>query len=152
MKLKIYCENFDDEWHLKNKNDMSFTYLPDKFLWKEVNKVQYQEVFQTADIKARLEDINKQLETDSVKVQTLVDSLTEVMVSAGNKSLVKKSFRPSKKKIRRANKKWYDKDCVTLLRELNTKKNAFNRNVSNDNLRIRYYRKYKEYKKLVKYK
>ena len=31
-------------------------------------------------------------------------------------------------------------------------KNAFNRNVSNDNLRIRYYRKYKEYKKLVKYK
>ena len=31
-------------------------------------------------------------------------------------------------------------------------KNAFNRNVSNDNLHIRYYRKYKEYKKLVKYK
>ena len=81
-----------------------------------------------------------------------MDSLTEVMVSAGNKSLVKKSFRPTKKKIRKANKKWYDKDCVTLLRELNTMKNAFNRNVSNDNLRIRYYRKYKEYKKLVKYK
>ena len=101
--LKIYCENFDDECHLKNKNDLSFTYLPDNFLWKEVNKVQYQEVFQTADIKARLADIDKQLEA-SVNVQTLVDSLTEVMVSAGNKSLVKKSFRPTKKKIRKANK------------------------------------------------
>ena len=48
MKLKIYCENLADEWYLKNKNDLSFTYLPDNFLWKEVNKVQYQEVFQTA--------------------------------------------------------------------------------------------------------
>ena len=131
---------------------MSFTYLPDKFLWKKVNKVQYQEVFQTADFKARLADINKQLHADNINVQTMVDSLTEVMVLAGNKSLVKKSFRPTKKRIRKTNKTWYDKDCVTLLRELNTMKNAFNRNVSNDNLRIRYYRKYKEYKKLVKYK
>ena len=98
MKLKIYCENFVDEWHLKNKNDLSFTYLPDNFLWKEVNKVQYQEVFQTADIKARLADINKQLEADSVNVQTLVDSLTDVMVLAGNKSLVKNLLdRPKRK-------------------------------------------------------
>ena len=37
MKLNIYCENFADEWHHKNKNDLSFTYLPDKFIWKEVN-------------------------------------------------------------------------------------------------------------------
>ena len=99
MKLKIYCENFADEWHLKNENDLSFTYLPDKILWKEVNKVQYQEVFQTADIKARLADINKQLHADNVNVQTMVDSLTEVMVLAGNKSLVKNLLDRPKRKL-----------------------------------------------------
>ena len=74
------------------------------------------------------------------------------MVLAGNKSLVRKSFKPTKRKIKKVNKKWYDKDCRTVLKELKSVKNSFNRNVSNNDLRISYYKKFKEYKKLIKYK
>ena len=71
---------------------------------------------------------------------------------AGNKPLVRKSFKPTRKKIQKVNKKWHDKDCKSLLKELESTKNIFNRNVFNDELRIKYYKKYREYKKLIKYK
>ena len=39
-----------------------------------------------------------------------------------------------------------------MLKELKSVKNLFNRNISNDEVRIRYFRKFREYKKLIKYK
>ena len=39
-----------------------------------------------------------------------------------------------------------------MLKELKSIKNAFNRNVSNDDLRMKYYKTYRGYKKLIKYK
>ena len=50
------------------------------------------------------------------------------------------------------NKNWYDRDCRNVLWEVKSTKHAFNRDVFNSNLRARYYSKFKEYKRLVKYK
>ena len=61
------------------------------------------------------------------------------MVLPGNKSLVRKSFKPTKREIEKVNKKWYDKGCRTVRKELKSVKNNFNRNVSNNDLRIKYY-------------
>ena len=55
---------------------------------------------------------------------------------AGNISLVRKSFKPTKRKIQKVNKNWYNKDCRSLLKELKLIKNAFKRKVSNDDLRM----------------
>ena len=87
-----------------------------------------------------------------MNVKSIIDDITNVIVEAGNKSLVRKSFIPSKRKIKKNNKKWYAKDCKSLLKELKSAKNSFNRNVCNDEVRRRYYKIFREYKKLIKYK
>lgn len=71
---------------------------------------------------------------------------------AGNKSLKKRSFKHRKKFNCKSNKKWYDKDCKCLFREVKSAKNVFNKNVFNNTLREKYDSKFREYKKLVKYK
>ena len=45
----------------------------------------------------------------------MIDNITDVIVLTGNKSLVRKSFKPTKRKIQKVNKKLYDKDCRSLL-------------------------------------
>ena len=67
-------------------------------------------------------------------------------------TLKRKSFRVKKEKPRKLNKKWYDRDCHILLKELKSAKNAFNRNLNNNSLRSKYYGKFKEYKRLTKFK
>ena len=58
-----------------------------------------------------------------------------------------------KKKTRKINKKkWYDKDCQILFREVKSAKNAFNRNLNDNSLRSKYFKKFKEYKRLTKFK
>lgn len=91
------------------------TQLPDKLLWKDETKIKYQESFQTADIKTKLKEINKVLEEGCINAQHIIDMITDVIVSAGNRSLVRKSFKSTKNSIRKVNKKWYDMDCKTLL-------------------------------------
>ena len=57
-----------------------------------------------------------------------------------------------RKKPRKINKKRYDKDCHILLREVKSAKNAFNRNLNDNSLRSKYFKKFKEYKRLTKFK
>ena len=87
-----------------------------------------------------------------MEVQSLVNKLTDVMILATDKSLRKRSFKLRKKFSCKNNRKWYDGDCKCLLREVKHAKNVFNRNVFNNALCIKYYSKFWEYKKLVKYK
>ena len=74
------------------------------------------------------------------------------MVSAGNLSLFRKTFKAKRKSPRQINKKWYDKDCQKLLRDVKSAKNAFNRNSTDASFRIRYCKKIKEYKRITKLK
>ena len=57
----------------------------------------------------------------NVKSITCIDDITNIIVLAGNKSLVRKSFKPTKRKIKKINKKWYDKECRSLLNPLDAK-------------------------------
>ena len=152
LKLKISIENANDMSFSEGQSSLKYTNLPDKFMWSDEAKIRYQEAFHSEDIKQKLKDIDKQLEGGCMNVKYLIDNITDVIVLAGNKSLVRKSFKPTKKNIKKVSKKWYDKDCKSLLKELKSIKNCFNRNVSNNDLRIRYYKKFREYKKLIKYK
>ena len=152
FKLKICLDSETNESFSEEYSSLKYTHLPDKFLWSDEAKNKYQEAFHCNDIKQKLIDIDNHLEGGCIDAKSLIDSITDVMVLAGNKSLVRKSFKPTKRKIKKVNKKWYDKDCRTVLKELKSVKNSFNRNVSNNDLRISYYKKFKEYKKLIKYK
>ena len=149
MKLKICRDNLVENILDGKGPNISCTPLPDTFLWSEDTKVKYQEAFHTSEVKDRISNLENELESNSVEVQSLVNKLTDVMILAADKSLRKRSFKPRKKF--KNNRKWYDRDCKCLLREVKHAKNVFNRNVFNNALRINYYSKFRN-KKLVKYK
>ena len=145
-------DNLIDDEVLFNGTDKNCIPLPDNFIWSEEAKHRYQETFHTQEMKSKISDIEKEVELQDVHIQSLIDKLTDVMLLAGNKTLLRKSFKLKRKHIYRVNKKWYDKDCRSVLREVKSTKNAFNRNVFNSTLRMQYYSKFKDYKRLVKYK
>lgn len=152
MKLKICRDNLIEDDMLFNETDKNCVPLPDKFVWSEEAKQRYQETFHTQEIKSKISDIEKEAELQNVHVQSLIDKLTDVMLFAGNKALLRRSFKSKRKQICKVNKKWYDNDCRSVLRQVKSAKNAFNRNVFNSALRMQYYSKFKDYKRLVKYK
>ena len=124
LKLKISIENANDMSFSEGQSSLKYTNLPDKFMWSDEAKIRYQDSFHSKDIKQKLKDIDKQLEGGCMNVKYLIDNITDVIVLAGNKSLVRKSFKHAKKKIKKVSKKWYDKDCKCLLKELKSIKNV----------------------------
>ena len=101
----------------------------------------------------KIENLNNALINGKVEdAEPLVQSITDVMVTAGNMSLFRKSYKRKRKKPKKVNKKWYDKDCQQLLREVKSMKNTLNRNSTNACVRIKFYKKFKEYKRIVKLK
>lgn len=151
-KIKVGKDFVSDDDVLINESNNKCTHLPDKFIWSKEAMIKYQEAFNTSDIKNKLKDIDKEVDLPNVNIQYLINKLTDVLISVGNNSLRRRSFKPRRKNICRVNKKWYDYECKKLLREVKSAKNLFNRNVFSNTLRIQYYKKFKEYKRLIKYK
>ena len=104
-----------------------------------------------SEVKMKIENLNIALTTEREEdAESLVQSITDVMVTAGDLSLFRKSYTHKRKKT--LNKKWYDKDCQQLLKEVKSMKNVLNRNSTDACVRIRFYKKFKEYKRTVKLK
>ncbi|MEW8543579.1 MAG: endonuclease/exonuclease/phosphatase family protein, partial [Candidatus Thiodiazotropha sp.] len=150
-KLRLgSCLCSDDNFYLDNTNVRQFA--PDNFVWSECSKLKFQEVFSSQIIQDKLNQLQRFTAKNDNNADELIDAIAHIIVSAGDMTLPRKTFKKKKKKTHKLNKKWYDKDCHATLKELKSIKNAFNRDTTNSNLRIRYYKKYKEYKKLTKYK
>ena len=92
-------ESFSEEY-----SSLKYTHLPDKFLWSDETKNKYQKAFHCNDIKQKFIDIDNQLKCGCIDAKSLIDSITDVMVLAGNKSSVRKSFKPTKRKMKKVNK------------------------------------------------
>ena len=124
MKLKLCKDNLiDDDDMFCNESNTNCIPLPDKFLWSEEAKLRYQETYHTPEVKKNtISDIEKEFDSHSVQVQSLIDQITDVMLLAGNKYFLRLSFKPKRKHISKNNKKWYGKDCKSLLREVKKKK------------------------------
>ena len=149
MKLNV-CSNIVQDNNLINEVDtQNNIHIPDTS-WSATSRTKYIQALNSPDIQKKIMSLNE-INNDG---HTLIDGLPEIMVSAGTLSVFKKSVkRKSKGRPRRINKRWYDIDCYKLLREVKSaKKTAFSRNVSNASLRIIYYRKFKEYKRLTQFK
>ena len=122
LKLKICRDNLVEHILDGKGPNISCTPLPDTFLWSEDTKVKYQEAFHTSEVKDRISNLENELESNSVEVQSLVNKLTDVMILAADQSLRKRSFKPRKKFNYKNNRKWYDRDCKCLLRGETCKK------------------------------
>ena len=63
----------------------------------------------------------------NIDVDDLINNISDIIVSAGDMTLKRKSFGVKKKKPRKIYKRWYDRDCYIFLKSA---KNAFNRNLN----------------------
>ena len=93
MKLKIRTDNLIDDEMFFNGTDKNCIPLPDNFIWSEEAKHRYQETFHTQQMKSKISDIEKEVELQDVHIQSLIDKLTDVMLLAGNKALLRRSFK-----------------------------------------------------------
>ena len=150
-KLKLSYENYDYK-NVYLKDESSMPYVPDRFVWSEISKANYQEAFSNQVIQDKIDNIKHEVISDKIDVDAMVNSISDIIVSAPDMSLKRKSYRMKKKKPRKINKKWYDRDCHTLSKEVKVAKNAFNRNLNDSSLRSKYFKKFKEYKRLTKFK
>ena len=99
MKLKICRDNLIDGMFCNEANTNCIP-LPDNFLWFEEAKLRNQDAFHTQEVKNKISDIEKELDSHSVQVQSLIDQITDLMLLARNKSLLRRSFKPERKLIR----------------------------------------------------
>ena len=122
-KIKLFHEsscNYE-EANVKN-GDLSLIHAPDRFEWSEMSKTHYQQAFASQVIQDKLsqEELDLSNGTDS---DYIINSISDIIVSAGNMTLKRKSYRVKHTKPRKINKKWYDRDCQVLLREVKMAKN-----------------------------
>ena len=110
VKLKLFSEHcYDNEVNLRAHGSMSFA--PDRFVWSERSKLNYQEAFSSQVIQDKMNNVKKDVSSDKINVDDLISNISDIIVSADDMTSKRKSFGVKKKKPRKINKKWYDRDC-----------------------------------------
>ena len=64
-----------------------------------------------------MNNVKKDVSSDKNDVDDLISNISDIIVSAGDMTLKRKFFGVKRKKPRKINKKWYDRDCHILLKE-----------------------------------
>ena len=95
----------------------SVSFAPDRFVWSERSKVNYQEAFSSQVIQNKVNNVKKDVSSDKNDVDDLISNISDIIVSAGDMTGKRKFFGVKKKKPRKFNKKWFDRDCHILLKE-----------------------------------
>ena len=100
LKLEINkCNNTGDEKSIySEETNVKYSQIPDTFMWTEKNRVSYQKAQNFLETQYKLKGIDKQLGYDNVDIKSIVDQITKIMLLAGNKSLIRRSFRMKNKK------------------------------------------------------
>ena len=98
---------------------------PDRFVWSERSKSKFQDVFSSPSIQEKIDSLSMMTGQGDHDVGSLIEAVTEVIVSAGDMTPQIKLLK-LKKEIKNSQikqNKWYDKDCHCLLRELKATEN-----------------------------
>ena len=124
LKLKVSIELLNnDTINGRQSGRMQPNPIPDVFTWSQLSITKYQEAFNSSEIKMKIESFNILLKTGKAEdAEPLVESITDVMVTAGNLSLFQISYTNKRKRPKKVNKKRYDIDCQKLLREVKSSK------------------------------
>ena len=88
LKLKVSNDSLpNDIINSTEYGNMTDTHIPDVFVWSSVSKTKYLEAFNLSEVKMKIKNLNKALTTGKVEdAEPLVQSVTDVMVTAGNLS------------------------------------------------------------------
>ena len=107
LKLKVSIKSLNnDTINGRESGRVQPNPIPDVFTWSQLSKTKYQEAFNSSDVKMKIESLNKVLKTEKAEdAEPLVESIADVMVTAGNLSLLRKSYTNKRKRPKKVNKK-----------------------------------------------
>ena len=97
VKLKLFSEHcYDNEVKIRARGSMPFA--PDRLVWSERSKVSYQEAFSSQVIQDKMNNVRKDVSSDKIDVDDLINNISDIILSADDMTLKRKSFRVKKKK------------------------------------------------------
>ena len=78
---------------------------PDRFIWSESSKIKFKEIFSSPEIHQKIINLQNFTVSDVQSVDNFIDAISDVIVSAGDMTLPRKTFKIKKKKSHKINKK-----------------------------------------------
>ena len=73
-------------------------YAPDRFVWSEISKANYQEAFSYQVTQDEMDNVQKIVISEDNDVDDIITSISDIIVSAGDMTLKRKSLVGKKKK------------------------------------------------------
>ena len=124
--------------------------MPHKFKWKIGSAELFQTALTSKVVKDKIESfLKKEISPSADQVDEAAMSFENILISAANLCLHKKGSIKSKKS---KSKKWFDQELYCKRRTLNNSANKLFCQPFNRSVRCSYFKQYREYRKLVKYK
>ena len=130
---------------VRNENDR----MPDSFKWNKYSSQRFRQALEDKEIQNKIKlFMEREFDYDETDVENACDYFENLVVHAATKSLKLKSSTKVKKK----SNKWYDEDLYVKRRLLNSKASLMFKQPFNISLRNSYFKHYREYRKLLKFK
>lgn len=130
---------------LNNKNEK----MPDSFKWNKYSSAKFKKAIEDKEITNKIKEfINSKFSTTETEVNRACNLFEGIILDVAKKSLKYKNVTKYKKK----HNKWFDEDLFVKRRLLTTKANLMFKQPFDLSLRNAYFKQYREYRKLLKFK
>ena len=133
-----------------SKLDSCKTYeKPPPIRWNTKTETIFKNRMDSREMNQLLTEIDTLLDNDSGDMEIIIDKIGEIY-TIGHE--VKTEKKKKKNKPKTVKKKWYDKSCQELSRQLKQTAKLLSRSPNNPNIRGNFHKTRKQYKKLIKTK
>ena len=134
--------------HVKSAQNVNEK-MPDSFKWNKYSSQRFRKALEDIDMQNKIKSfIERKFEYDEPGVENACSLFESFVLQAAGRSLNMRSST----KIKKKSKKGYDEDLYAKRRILNTKANLMFKQPFDVSLRNSYFKHYREYRKLLKFK
>ena len=139
------------------KDNTSRPASQDSYSWTSESAQQFRAALNVTQVQASIASLQRKMgETDTATdeaINAYTQTLTDIIHSAAEISLMKRVRKaPPRKQRRINNKKWFDRDCYIQRKKVRSLLNALNRNPFNKSVREQYFSQRKKYNSHLKKK
>ena len=137
--------SFQQNTYLRNNEKM-----PKQFKWNKYSAEKFKRALNNQDIVFKIKSfLSTEFDLNDNGIDSACSKFEDIIISVANQSLSKIQINSTRQN---KNKKWYDEELYIKRRDLNRKATNMFKNPFNKSLRDSYFKCYRKYRKLVKYK
>ena len=133
--------------HVENVK-CKITPRPCRYKWYEESPSIFKQTLLSGDIQEHVKSLSSNIMHKEMSVNEAVSQLNEILYKTGDRCL--KKHKSGSKKTKK--QKWFDFSCDTLRQQVKRASKKVSENPFNNTLKIDFYKRKKEYKKLLKWK